>query len=190
MAFRNGWESLYNQERDERPVLTIIMLCLAVAIGSLYRSASEITGQSYTISSGLCQQTWSLLHLPVARPSLDSLQVILLHVGSRLYSSCLVLIKKVVLLMHQGKGGLAWVVCGLAIRFAQSLGLHRRTPRDFDLTSEQINLRGQLWWAVFSLDAYVPHDWRFILITLVTERFLSARAALRRYVTSLTTLKH
>jgi hypothetical protein len=158
MAFRNSWEALYSQEPNERPILTIIMLCLVVAIGSLYRSATEITGQSYTISSGLCQQTWSLLHLPVARPSLDSLQVILLQVGFRLYSSCLLLINKVVLLMHQGKGGLAWVICGLAIRFAQALGLHRRTPRDFDLTNEQTSLRSQLWWVVFSLDAYVAHE--------------------------------
>jgi hypothetical protein len=51
---------------------------------------------------------------------------------------------------------MAWVICGQAVRVAQTLGLHRRSPRDFDLTEEQTSLRSRLWWAGFGLDAYGP----------------------------------
>jgi len=50
---------------------------------------------------------------------------------------------------------MAWVFCGLALRIAMSLGLHRKTPAEIDLSPSQLRLRSRLWWIAFSFDASV-----------------------------------
>ena len=47
---------------------------------------------------------------------------------------------------------LASVLCGVSIRLCQSLGLHRKSPPDFDLSQEEIKYRSQLWWIAFRLE--------------------------------------
>lgn len=54
--------------------------------------------------------------------------------------------------MIVGRNSMAWTLAGMAVRQAQSLGLHRKNPVDCGLTDEQINQRLRTWWIAFSLD--------------------------------------
>lgn len=54
--------------------------------------------------------------------------------------------------MRCDKGGFGWLLCGIAVRVAQAIGLHRRSPEDLDLNDEDVRLRSQVWWVVYRLD--------------------------------------
>ncbi|KAH7417766.1 fungal-specific transcription factor domain-containing protein [Cadophora sp. MPI-SDFR-AT-0126] len=136
--FRGISERLYTGHRTASTPLELSIFYLITAIGSLCEPEnSEMSEQS---SRGLYQQAWLLFNDCIAAPSVATVQVLLLHV---------------IFHLQFGKGGIAWVICGLAVRTAQSMGLHRRSPRDFDLSEAQIRLRSQIWWVSFCLDAFV-----------------------------------
>ncbi|PVH79625.1 hypothetical protein DL98DRAFT_572445 [Cadophora sp. DSE1049] len=75
----------------------------------------------------------------LATPYIDTVEIMLLHV---LYH------------MQLGKGGYAWMLTGIAIRIAEAIGLHRRSPIDLDLGEDQVKRRSQLWWVAYSLDSF------------------------------------
>lgn len=50
------------------------------------------------------------------------------------------------------QSSLASVLCGFSIRLCQTLGLHRRSPQDFDLGPEEIRYKSQLWWIAFRFE--------------------------------------
>jgi hypothetical protein len=62
-------------------------------------------------------------------------------------------VPKVMYLIHFSKSGMAWVLCGLAIRIAQSVGLHRQVLPDMGLPEEDVRVRSQIWWVCYTLDA-------------------------------------
>jgi hypothetical protein len=97
----------------------------------------------------LHQHAWVMFDKAIAKPHTSSVQVILLHV---------------IYLVLSGKTGIAWVVCGLAIRISQAIGLHRRSSIDSTWSEAHVRLRSRLWWVGYSLDAYVitlpEHIWR------------------------------
>jgi hypothetical protein len=80
-VFQADWEDSYKQECGDRSVLAILTLTLVVAIGSLHAQTLEGQAQSRTISSNLCHRAWNLLHLSMAKPSMATLQILLLHVS-------------------------------------------------------------------------------------------------------------
>jgi hypothetical protein len=47
------------------------------------------------------------------------------------------------------------MLCGLAVRIAQSIGLHRQIPVNSDLPDVEIRLRSQIWWVAYTLDTSV-----------------------------------
>lgn len=51
-----------------------------------------------------------------------------------------------------GQYNLASVLCGVSIRLCQTLGLHRKSPPDFDLGPDEVKFRSQLWWTAFRLE--------------------------------------
>lgn len=55
-------------------------------------------------------------------------------------------------LQLNGQYSLASVVCGTSIRMCQTLGLHRQSPLDFELSADEIKYRSQLWWIAFRLE--------------------------------------
>lgn len=62
---------------------------------------------------------------------------------------------QVIFHLQCSKAGFGWVLCGLAIRVAQAIGLHRRSPEDLDLSDGDVRLRSQLWWVAYRLDGSV-----------------------------------
>ncbi|KAH8803571.1 fungal-specific transcription factor domain-containing protein [Xylogone sp. PMI_703] len=139
VLFQSDWEAIYSQPLEEQSILEYMTLYLIIAIGAVCNPATkEVITELQTISDNLYQQAWDLLNDSITKLSVTSVQILLLHV---------------IFLMYRGRGGMAWVLCGLAIRISQAIGLHRRSPRDIDLTEAEIHLRSQLWWSAFCLDA-------------------------------------
>ena len=52
-----------------------------------------------------------------------------------------------------GTSGMAWTISGIAVRIAQSLGLHKQDPEELDLAHDQRNLRWRIWFVAYTLDA-------------------------------------
>ncbi|KAL1634605.1 hypothetical protein SLS56_002299 [Neofusicoccum ribis] len=113
---------------------------LIVAIGLL--SERQPPGNAHAEHDGLAgrvyQQAWSLLNDSISCPSESSVQILLLHVSYHYYTV---------------KCGLAWILCGLAVRVAQALGFHRQSPRDMDLSPARIQRQSRLWWIAYSFEA-------------------------------------
>ncbi|KAL6708792.1 hypothetical protein ACN47E_002488 [Coniothyrium glycines] len=120
------------------PPLDRTILYLVTALGACSRRSTSTTNVSdFQV---LYDLAWKLFAHAVATPSLASVQVLLLHV---LYN------------IHWSKWGVAWVTCGLAVRVAQSMGLHLLPPQDLKLDRELLKRRSRLWAAVFILDAHL-----------------------------------
>lgn len=137
--FQNNWSLLYDLTPPKHDPILYSRFFLIVAIGLLSQPPTLDSGFSVDeLCQDLHQKSWRLLHEVLARPYASSVQVILLHV---LY------------LVHFSKSGMAWVLCGLAIRIAQSIGLHREISPDMGLPEEEIRVRSQIWWVCYSLDA-------------------------------------
>ncbi|KAJ9659582.1 hypothetical protein H2198_002995 [Neophaeococcomyces mojaviensis] len=137
--FESAWEELYLQDPTQEHDLDVAVFYLITAIGTLCNKESRFL-EIETQASELYQRAWALLSVTMVSPHTDTVQILLLHV---------------IYLALRGKGGMAWIMCGLAIRHAQSIGLHRKSPRDLDLAKEQIELRSQLWWCAFTFDAFL-----------------------------------
>jgi Fungal specific transcription factor domain len=50
-----------------------------------------------------------------------------------------------------------WILLGVAIRAAQSLGLHR-DPSNFSVSLFEAEIRRRLWWYIVSLDSRTGED--------------------------------
>ncbi len=99
----------------------------------------ELASETVGSSGNYYQHSWSMLQECIAIPNAGTMEVLILPV---------------IFHMHCGKGGLAWVLCGLAVRVVQAIWLHRRSPEDFDLNKADVHLRSQLWWAAYRLDGF------------------------------------
>ena len=155
--FLNSWSLLYDPMPPKHDPVLYSRLFLIVAIGLLSQPPALDLGFSVDeVCQELHQKSWHLLHEVLARPHASSVQVILLHVRTHLdvagrHSADSTL--KVLYLVHFSKSGMAWVLCGLAIRIAQSIGLHREFSPDMGLPEEEIRVRSQIWWVCYTLDA-------------------------------------
>lgn len=154
-SFSSAWPQLYepNPTAPDRDLLSVF--CLVVAIGDLNRrSEAEDAPQAGEISQSLYQKSWAMLHDCLAVPNVSTVQILLLHVSARSMIMWVSIAKTSQVIFHLqcSKAGFAWVLCGLAIRVAQAVGLHRRSPEDLDLSEEDVRLRSQLWWVAYRLD--------------------------------------
>ncbi|KAK0118439.1 hypothetical protein ONS95_012724 [Cadophora gregata] len=140
-AFRAFWDQLHQSCDQEFDYIQHSRLYLILAIGEISRNVSDRDAQeAEQISRNHYQQCWFWLQECIATPTVNTVQILLLHT---------------IFYMHCSKGGYAWVLCGLAIRIAQSIGLHRRSPEDFDLSKIDVHLRSQLWWVAYRLDGFL-----------------------------------
>ncbi|CAI6088468.1 unnamed protein product [Clonostachys chloroleuca] len=130
-------ERFYTAERSSLGILDHCIFFLIVSIGAT--SLGERPDHTDEIKA-VYQRASSLFHDCVVDPSASSLQVVLLHT---LYQLC------------NGHCGVAWTFCGLAIRTAQSMGLHRKSPMEMELPDHQLRLRSWLWWITLDLDANI-----------------------------------
>ncbi|KAF2870917.1 fungal-specific transcription factor domain-containing protein [Massariosphaeria phaeospora] len=134
---REYWDQLYAQRKGGTTVLDITMLHLVVAIGLLIDADMASTTAS-SMSEKLYQRAWESIHETMVSFELQSVQIAILHVIYHMYA---------------GRSSKAWSICGMAVRSAQALGLHRSVPVASGFTPEQIRLRSHIWWVTFSLDA-------------------------------------
>ncbi|KIY00308.1 uncharacterized protein Z520_03993 [Fonsecaea multimorphosa CBS 102226] len=138
--FEEMWPLVYDPNVPARDVLDVSCFFLVVAIGILCHATLPNSSEAMRRAGVFYQQAWNMLGDAMVAPRIKSVQVLLLHV---------------IYLSFQGKGGIAWSMCGSAIRHAQCIGLHRRSPQDLDLTKEQVTLRSRLWWVAFTFDAHL-----------------------------------
>ena len=152
-SFRSTWPQLYEQSSttSDRDLLSIF--CLVVAIGDVNRK-SLAAGETF---HPLYQRSWAMLQDCLAMPNVRTVQILLLHVRKKITIMCVSLADEAQVIFHLQccKGGFAWVLCGLAIRVAQAVGLHRRSPEDLDLNESDVRLRSRLWWVAYRLDGSV-----------------------------------
>lgn len=138
IEFLREWRQIYDTGNALSPT-AYSRFCLVVAVGNLV-SPSDSDSDRRETARRLQEQTWSLIDQVMAAPFLESTQVMLLHT---------------VFLLYCGKTGIAWTTCGMAVRIAQSLGLHQYTPSQLGLNPERINLRSRLWTVAYTLDAFL-----------------------------------
>ncbi|KAH7133899.1 fungal-specific transcription factor domain-containing protein [Dactylonectria macrodidyma] len=135
-------EAMYGPDRPQLQSHEYAEFFLVVSIGYLCDypggSNSAGTGQARQLIDNTYSQAWLLMNESISAPSEAAIQVLLLHA---MYQMCF------------GKCGIAWVLCGFALQVAQSIGLHRQSPRDMDLTEAKTLFQTQLWWTLYALDA-------------------------------------
>ncbi|RSL39474.1 hypothetical protein CEP54_016317 [Fusarium duplospermum] len=137
--FRAKAHMLYTSDRSHVSVVDYSMFCLVVSLGAM--GISQTSGRSDAneqLSADAYERAWSIMNDSIATPCEASLQVLLLHIVRHSYF---------------GKSGIAWVFCGLAIRIAEAIGLHRKIPKEMDVPKSQVWLRSRLWWILLHLDA-------------------------------------
>lgn len=138
------------------------MFNLIVAIGDVNgKSTADIAPQAEPTFQSLYQKSWAALLDCLAVPNLSTVQILLLHVSEKLILMSVFFsdTSQVIFHLQCSKAGLAGVLCGLAIRVAQAIGLHRRSPEDLDMSDEDVRLRSQLWWVAYRLDRSVIMFW-------------------------------
>ncbi|KAH6950288.1 fungal-specific transcription factor domain-containing protein [Ilyonectria sp. MPI-CAGE-AT-0026] len=137
--FRARCQLFFTSERPQLNVYDYSLFYLTVSIGALTeKPASEQPEALERLATVTYQLAWSLMNDCISSTCEASLQVILLHVVRHLYF---------------GRSGIAWSLCGLAVRNAQAIGLHREAPPEMDLQPHQLEMRCRLWWILFGLDA-------------------------------------
>ncbi|KAF2691212.1 hypothetical protein K458DRAFT_412519 [Lentithecium fluviatile CBS 122367] len=136
---REYWDQLYAGRISDPTPLDIAILHLVAAIGLLFGvKADSASTPAIAMSEKLYQTAWASLHETLVSIGLQPAQALILHVIYHMYA---------------GRSSKAWSLCGMAVRTAQALGLHRILPVECGYTLEQIRLRSQIWWVAFSLDA-------------------------------------
>lgn len=138
-SYRERFKTFYSATCPHLNALDYSLYFLVLSIGGLSAKCNgEQPEAMKQLSANAYHQAWTMLQDSIASPTETSLQILLLYVVYHFY---------------HGKAGIAWIFCGLAIRVALALGLHRKCPPEMDMTDSQHNLRSRLWWIVFSLDA-------------------------------------
>ncbi|KAJ5783016.1 hypothetical protein N7457_004790 [Penicillium paradoxum] len=138
LELRHSWTQWYDDCPSPPDPIQFMCICIMVAIGVTAHPSGPTQEMQEKISA-LHQRAWSMMNYVLAHPYTGSVQVLLLHT---------------LFFTQQGKLGIAWSTCGTALRVAESIGLHRHTPSDLQLSDDLVRLRARLWWVAYSLDAF------------------------------------
>ncbi|KAJ5513819.1 hypothetical protein N7463_003371 [Penicillium fimorum] len=138
LELRHSWRQWYDGCHGPPDCIQFLCISMMVAIGATAHPSGPTKEMQQKVSA-LHQQAWSMMDYVLAHPYTGSVQVLLLHT---LYFT------------QQGKLGIAWSTCGTALRLAESIGLHRHTPSELQLSDDLVRLRARLWWIAYSLDAF------------------------------------
>ncbi|KAF4856171.1 putative transcriptional regulatory protein [Colletotrichum siamense] len=138
-VFMSRMEMMYTPQRPRPNALDYCLFHLVVSLGALVqRCTSAQTEDMDRVYLSSYQKAWSMMSDALASPCETSLQILILHIFIHTKS---------------GREGFAWVLCGLAIRVAQSLGLHQKSPTDMGFSERRIILRSRLWCILFGFDS-------------------------------------
>ncbi|KAF4911138.1 putative transcriptional regulatory protein [Colletotrichum fructicola] len=137
--FMSRMEMMYTPQRPRLNALDYCLFHLVVSLGALVqRRTSTQTEDMDRIYLSSYQKAWTMMSDALTSPCETSLQILILHIFIHTKS---------------GREGFAWVLCGLAIRVAQSLGLHQKSPTDMGFSERRIILRSRLWCILFGFDS-------------------------------------
>jgi hypothetical protein len=131
------WHDTYKAPETLRDPLQSSRLCLLISIGSISMKSNEHSGCP---QKDLEMRAWELIMSALSSPFIDAVEVLLLHAVYHMYT---------------GKTGTAWVVSGLVIRIAQSLGLHQSMQTQAGSKDKQAQRRSRLWQVAYGLDAFL-----------------------------------
>ncbi|KAL2802825.1 hypothetical protein BJX63DRAFT_437509 [Aspergillus granulosus] len=139
-SFLDNWPALY-AESGVLDSSIYSALCLVVAIGLASDTSDQRVTDRQEIVMGLNRKTWSLLIDVVSTPLISSVHVLVLHV---------------ILHIQLGKESIAWIICGLANRMSQSLGLHNNQGPIIPTPAEELlSYSPYLGGTIFALDAFL-----------------------------------
>lgn len=139
LDFLDSWHKVYDGDHQTLSAIAYSRLCLVAAVGNLVSPLSS-DSDTWEKAQRLQEKSWTLIDRVMASPFIDSMQIMLLHS---------------VFLLYCGKTGIAWMTCGIAVRIAQSLGLHQHTPSQLGFNAQNIGLRSRLWTVAYTLDAFL-----------------------------------
>lgn len=143
VSFLDNWQAIYHDSTVSNDPMQLSRFCLIVALGQLSLPLSVSSSDLLEMDDFLQavqSRIWILTSQLLAFPFANTVEVMLLHVMYLLYC---------------GKGGIAWMTCGIAIRIAQSLGLHRYSSVELGLKEEEHRRRSRLWEVAVTLDAFL-----------------------------------
>ncbi|KUL88881.1 hypothetical protein ZTR_03536 [Talaromyces verruculosus] len=140
VTLRTNWPQLYADLNLIKDPISLSRLYLVISIGALTTQPVGRSQEYWEKISTLQQSAWSNIGVLIACPSLDSVEILLLHT---------------IYLIFNRKPGIAWTVCGLGVRIAQSLGLHQDIPAQLHSSGAQSLRRSRLWDVAFALDAFL-----------------------------------
>jgi hypothetical protein len=100
----------------------------------LDKSSRELTSKVFICCSFECLRLTNF----VSSPTLESIQALAIFLN---------------VLLNMYNAGVSWAMLGLAIRLAQTLGLHRKCPPTTPIAMQ--NERGRIWWALMWQDSII-----------------------------------
>lgn len=141
VELHHSWAQWYDHDGcfSSADPIQFLCVCMMAIIGATSYPTGP-TDEMQEMISTLQRRAWSMMDYLLDHPYTGSVQVILLHT---------------IYFTQQGKLGIAWSTCGIALRMAQAIGLHRHTPSDLQLSDEIVRLRARIWWVAYSLDAFL-----------------------------------
>ncbi|KAL2802325.1 hypothetical protein BJX63DRAFT_437971 [Aspergillus granulosus] len=139
-SFLDNWPALYAESFLPDSIF-YSAFCLVVAIGLSSDASDQRVRDRQETVMGLYRKTSCLLNDVVGTPIITSVQVLVLHV---------------ILHIQLGKEDIAWIICGLANRMSQSLGLHHHQGPVIAKSPEELfSYNHYLGGTIFSLDAFL-----------------------------------
>ena len=153
--FRQKWEAMYDSPREQlidasgssNPAfISTFLVVIAIALrytGSYRQRLLRESGvDAVSLEEGIVSALRVNMLDIVSLGSLEAVQTCVLLGTHYLY---------------HGRPGLAWPVCGLGLRLAQALNLHRMPPTTEAMTPDmqsQYETRKRCWWAIYEIETF------------------------------------
>ncbi|KAL3463669.1 hypothetical protein BJX64DRAFT_256694 [Aspergillus heterothallicus] len=139
-SFRDSWPGFYTGPNADIDPIVYSGFCLVVAVGTLSDASEHRVKERQKVVMEMQSKTRSLLGDIITTSTEQSVQVLLLHV---------------ILQIQLGSNHMALIMCGIATRIAQSLGLDRDRCGAEASPIEPVRYQSQIWESLFTLDSFL-----------------------------------
>ncbi|KZS94500.1 hypothetical protein SISNIDRAFT_453426 [Sistotremastrum niveocremeum HHB9708] len=123
------------------PAHELAILLLVLAIGTLMDEEREAPYSSKADDYSMLARAALCLESIFESPTLRSVQALMLMAIYLFYAD------------KAGPGDARWIITGIAVKLAQSLGLHRESTLWKDVEPEQVRERREVFWELFAYDS-------------------------------------